>query len=158
VQTGRPFLLTSGRLTVNQRDSGVVLNGITVKELQDMVTVRPGPNGNVYVFPESLIGTDGRANPQFIAPPTTPGEFGQFIYLYGPGLWNVDIGFAKQFDVAASKKLNFELLFINAFNHRNTTVGGTGGATASITSTTFGQTTGTAVGPRNIQLRLQFNW
>jgi len=158
VQTGRPFLLTSGRLTVNQRDAGVVLNGITVKELQDMVSVRPGPNGNVYVFPESLIGTDGRANPQFLAPPTTPGERGQYIYLYGPGLWNVDVGFAKQFDVAASKKLNFELLFINAFNHRNTTVGGTGGANSSITSTTFGQTTGTAVGPRNIQLRLQFNW
>ncbi len=158
VQTGRPFLLTSGRLTVNQRDAGVVLNGITVKELQDMVTVRPGPNGNVYVFPESLIGTDGRANPQFIAPPTTPGELGQYIYLYGPGLWNVDIGFAKQFDVATSKKLSFELLFINAFNHRNTTVGGTGGASSSITSTTFGQTTGTAVGPRNIQLRLQFTW
>jgi hypothetical protein len=49
-------------------------------------------------------------------------------------------------------------LFINAFNHRNTTVGGTGGANTSITSTTFGQTTGTAIGPRNIQLRLQYNW
>ena len=158
VQSGRPFLLTSGRLTVNQRDAGVVLNGITVEELQDMVTVRPGPNGNVYVFPESLIGSDGRANPQFLSPPTTPGQFGQFIYLYGPGLWNVDFGAAKHFVLSGAKTLNFELLFIDAFNHRNTTVGGTGGANTSITSTTFGQTTGTAVGPRNIQLRLQFNW
>ena len=158
VQTGRPFLLSSGRLTVNQRDAGVILNGITAKQLQDMVTVRPGPNGNVYVFPESLIGTDGRANPQVLAAPTTPGEFGEFIYLYGPGLWNVDIGFAKQFDLATRKQLNFEILFIDAFNHRNTVVGGTGGAGLSISSTTFGQTTGTALGPRNIQLRLQFNW
>ena len=158
MQTGRPFLLTSGRLTVNQRDAGVVLNGITVKELQDMVEVRPGPNGNVYVFPEQLIGSDGRANPQLLAPPTTPGEFGEFVYLYAPGLWNVDIGFAKQFEVTGSKHVNFEILFINAFNHRNTTVGGTGGATHSITSDTFGQTTGTALNPRNIQLRLQFNW
>ena len=158
LQTGRPFLLTSGRSTVNQRDSGVVLNGITAKELQDMVTVRPGPNGAVYVFPESLIGSDGRANPELLAPPTTPGEFGEFIYLYAPGLWNVDFGLAKQFDVATNKRVNFEILFINAFNHRNTTVGGTGGATTSITADTFGQTTGTALNPRSIQLRLQFNW
>ena len=158
MQTGRPFLLTSGRLTVNQRDAGVVLNGITVKELRDMVEVRPGPNGNVYVFPEELIGSDGRANPQLLAPPTTPGEFGEFVYLYAPGLWNVDIGFAKQFNVTGAKHVNFEILFINAFNHRNTTVGNTGGATHSITSDTFGQTTGTALNPRNIQLRLQFNW
>jgi hypothetical protein len=47
LQSGRPFLLTSGRWTVNQNDGGVVLNGITVKELQKMVTTRPGPNGNV---------------------------------------------------------------------------------------------------------------
>jgi len=157
-QTGRPFLLTSGRLTVNQRDAGVVLNGITVEELQNMVTVRPGPNGNVFVFPESLIGSDGRANPQFLAPPTTPGQFGQFIYLYGPGLWNVDFGLAKHFDLSGARSVSFEFLLIDAFNHRNTTVGGTGGANTSITSTTFGQTTGTAVGPRNIQLRLQYNW
>jgi hypothetical protein len=70
---------------VNQRDAGVVLNGITVKELQDMVTVRPGPNGNVYVFPEIADRHRWPRNPQFLAPPTTPGEFGQFIYLYGPG-------------------------------------------------------------------------
>ena len=158
LQTGRPFLLTSGRSTVNQRDAGVVLKGITAKELQDMVSVRPGPNGAVYVFPESLIGSDGRSNTELLAPPTTPGEFGEFIYLYAPGLWNVDFGLAKQFDVATNKRVNFEILFINAFNHRNTTVGGTGGATTSITSDTFGQTTGTALNPRSIQLRLQFNW
>ena len=158
MQTGRPFLLTSGRFTVNQRDAGVVLNGITVEELQSMVKVRPGPNGAVYVFPEELIGADGRSNTQLLAPASTAGEFGQYVYLYGPGLWNVDIGFAKQFDLAASKRVNFEILFINAFNHRNTTIGGVGGATHSITSDTFGQSTGTALDPRSIQLRLQFDW
>src|SRR4029450_10299113 len=123
---GRPFLLTSGRLTVNQRDAGVVLNGISAQDLQEMVTVRPGPNGHGYVFPEALIGSDGRANPDLLAPPTTPGEFGEFIYLYGPGLWTVDLGLAKQFDLASTKHLRFEVLFINAFNHRNTVVGNTG--------------------------------
>ena len=52
--------------------------------------------------------------------------------------------------------MNFEALFINAFNHRNTTVGGTGGATLSIDSTTFGQTTTAALGARQIQFRLGF--
>src|SRR6185503_5864768 len=37
VQSGRPFFLTSARNTYNQFDSGVVLNGITVEELQKMI-------------------------------------------------------------------------------------------------------------------------
>ncbi len=36
-QSGRPFKLTSGRNTFNQRDSGVVLNGITRDDLQKMI-------------------------------------------------------------------------------------------------------------------------
>lgn len=72
-------------------------------------------------------------------------------------MWNIDIGLAKQFDIASSKRVNFEILFINAFNHWTMTVGGTGGSSASITSGTFGQTTGTALNPRKIQRRLQFH-
>ena len=138
IQTGRPFLLTSGRLTVNQRDAGVILNGITVEELQEMVEVRPDRMATSCL--PRIVDRQRRARESAIlSAPTTPGEFGEFVYLYGPGLWNVDIGFAKQFEVASSKHLNFELLFIDAFNHRNTTVGGTGGATHSITSTRSGR-------------------
>src|SRR5262249_30100806 len=151
VQTGRPFLLTSGRQTFNQQDGGVVLNGITVNDLQKMVNVRPGANGNVFFFDAALIGADGRANPQLLAPPTTPAEHGQYVYLYGPGLWTADLGIAKSFRTGGGTGLNVEALFINAFNHRNTTVGGTGGAALSIDSTTFGQSTGTAIGARQIQ-------
>jgi hypothetical protein len=157
-QTGRPFLLTSGRWTFNQNDAGVVLNGISVKDLQSMVNVRPGPNGNVFFFDERLIGPDGRANIALLAPPTTPGERGQSVFLYGPGLWNIDLGLAKRFATPGGTSVNFEGLFINAFNHPNYIVGGTGGATHSIDSTTFGQTTATSLGPRNIQIRLQFNF
>jgi hypothetical protein len=158
IGSGRPFLLTSGRQTVNQFDAGVVLRGISVDDLQKMVNVRPGPNGNVFFFDERLIGPDGRANPDLIAPPTTPGELGQYVYLYGPGLTSFDLGLAKLFGVGGDRTINFETLFINAFNTRNTVVGGTGGATHSIDSTTFGQSTATALGPRNIQFRLQFNF
>ena len=79
-RSGRPFLLTSERWTVNQQDSGVILNGITVDELQKMIKVSPGPSGNVYVFDPKLIGADGRANPQYLSVPTTPGERGQYVH------------------------------------------------------------------------------
>lgn len=154
IQTGRPFLLTSGRQTLNQQDAGVVLNGISVKELQKMVNVRPGPDGNVFFFDPQLIGADGRANLQFLSPPTTPGEQGQYVYLSGPGFWTADLGLAKTIRTGGGTSFNLEALFINAFNHRNTIVGNTGGATHSIDSTTFGLTTGTATGARQMQIRL----
>jgi hypothetical protein len=158
IQTGRPFLLTSARQTFNQQDAGVILNGITVDELQKLVKVSPGVNGNVLYFDPKVIGADGRANPAYIAPPTTPGELGQFVYLYGPGLWTADLGVRKRFTTGGGTSFDFETLFINAFNHRNTVVGGTGGATLSTDSTTFGQATATAINQRQVQFRLGFNW
>jgi hypothetical protein len=155
-QTGRPFLLTSGRQTLNQQDAGVVLNGISVSDLQKMINVRPGPNGAVFFVDDSLIGPDGRANPQVIASPTTPGQQGQYVYLYGPGLWSVDLSIAKVFRPGATRRVDFEALLVNAFNTRDTIVGATGGATIGIDSTTFGQTTGTALSARQVQFRLGF--
>ena len=158
IQTGRPFLLTSGRQTLNQQDAGVILNGITVDELQEMISGRPGPAGNLFFLDEKLIGADGRANPQYLTYPTTPGQQGQYIYLYGPGLWTADLGINKTFRLGGPRTFNFEALMINAFNHRNPIVGGTGGANLSIDSTTFGRTTANAIGARQVQFRLGFNW
>lgn len=158
IQSGRPFLLTSGRQTLNQQDAGVVLNGISVKDLQAMVNVRPGANGNVYYFDARVIGPDGRANPALIGFPSTPGQQGQYVYLYGPGLWVVDLGLNKTFSLGGDRTFNFESLFINAFNHRNPIVGGTNGATVAIDSATFGQTTGNALGARQVQFRVGINW
>jgi hypothetical protein len=158
IQTGRPFLLESGRNTLNQEDAGVILNGITVEELQKMVTVSPGPDGNVYYFDRRLIGPDGRANPDFIRYPTEPGQQGQYVYLYGPGMWTVDIGLNKTFRLGGDRVFNFEALFINAFNHRNPVAGGTNGANINIDSTSFGQSTGNSTGSRDIQFRLGINF
>lgn len=158
IQSGRAFYLTSGRSTFNQRDAGVVLNGISVKELQKLITVRPGPAGAVYYVDARLIGPDGRANPDFLRSPTTPGELGERVFLYGPGYWNVDIGLAKRIRTRGSLVAHVEALFINAFNKTNYLVGPSGffdnGAPIDINATTFGQTTSTASGPRNVQIRL----
>ncbi len=158
IQSGRPFLLTSERNTLNQEDAGVILNGITVADLQKMVKVSPATNGFVYYLDQRLIGPDGRANPEFITYPTEPGQQGQYVYLYGPKMVTLDIGLNKSFRIGGVRVFNFEALFINAFNHRNTVVGGTNGATISIDSTTFGQTTGTSTGSREIQFRLGINF
>ena len=97
-----------------------------------MVNVRPVPNGNVFFFDENAHRRRRPRQPGvLLAYPTTPGEQGQYVYLYGPGLWTADLGLAKTFSLPGAARINFEALFINAFNHRNVVVGGTGGATLS---------------------------
>lgn len=164
-QSGRVFELTSGRATVNQYDSGVVLSGITSGQLQNLIRTQPGPTGTVLYVDPSVIGSDGRANPAFVGVPSTPGQRGQYVYLYGPGFWNLDSSLLKEVSIHERVKVNFQAEFLNILNHPNFLVGtsgfipgpgGTslGGINSSIQSTTFGQTTSLANGPRNIQLRL----
>ncbi|HEX6463101.1 MAG TPA: hypothetical protein VFZ98_01555, partial [Vicinamibacterales bacterium] len=159
VQSGRPFFLSSGRSTFNNFENGVVLApGVTVSQLQSMVGVFPGPNGTKVFFDPRLIGPDRRANPQYVLSPTTPGQLGQRVFLYGPRFWNVDMSIAKRFTAPGGRVYaNFEALFLDLFNNNNFLVGGTSsdsGFGVSINSQTFGQTTSTASGPRNVQLRL----
>jgi Carboxypeptidase regulatory-like domain len=141
-QSGRVFRLTSDRQTVNQNESGVILNGITRDELQKMVKISSGgPLGNVLYLDPKLIGQDGRANPQYLAYPTKPGEFGQFIELYGPSVFIPDFSLAKDIPIKERVKFNFWVTFLNAFNSPVFDVPTNGVAgTISIDSTTFGQT------------------
>jgi hypothetical protein len=157
LQSGRPFLLTSGRATVNQYDSGVILNGMTTSELQNLMSIGPGPRKNISFVDSTLVGSDGRANPSILSVPTTPGQFGQNIYLYGPGLFMMDMALGKDIPVTEKIRMSFQAEALNVLNHPVFMVGGQG-ATVSITSTTFGQTSRLAVDPRNIQLRLNLKF
>jgi carboxypeptidase family protein len=165
VQSGRPFYLSSGRFTFNQYDSGVILNGVTVDDMQKMIGTRPGPNGTELFIDPKLIGADGRANPQYLLSPPTPGEHGQRIWLYGPPFWNVDLSLAKRFR-AGGGTFSVEALFLDLFNNTNflvqtSTQNNDYGFNVNINSTTFGQTTSTTqttVGPRNVQLRFLASW
>ncbi|HWP99121.1 MAG TPA: carboxypeptidase regulatory-like domain-containing protein [Vicinamibacterales bacterium] len=161
IQSGRPFYLTSGRSTVNQRDAGVVLVGITAKDLQKMIRTSRGPGATELFVDPRLIGPDGRANPDYLRSPTEPGEWGELVFLYGPGLWNLDLGVAKRFRTGTRATISLEALFLNAFNHTDFLVGGASsdtGFAVNINSTTFGQTTSTPGGPRNVQVRLQIDF
>jgi hypothetical protein len=158
-QSGRPFRLTSGRNTFNQRDSGVVLNGITRDDLQKMIEFRATDNGLMYFVAPELIGSDGRANPQYIQSPTTPGELGSFIYLQSPQTMLTDLAVHKNVPLKGNAKLSIWVEALNAFNHANFLIGPgvAAGPEININATNFGQTT--VVGnPRNVQIRAKLSF
>jgi hypothetical protein len=155
--TGSPFRLGSGRLTVNGNDAGLFLApGITAAQIQQMMSISqvPGSN-NRYYLPPSLIGPDGRANPNFFITPTTPGVFGNYLFLYGRNNWNIDSAIEKSFSISERWKLNLWMSALNVLNHPiwNPNPNNPPSATLTITSATFGQMTAPANGPRVLQFR-----
>ena len=112
--TGTPFQLSGGFNTFNNQASGVQLApGVTLDEIaamfhdQPLQKINQTGNSNPLLaragatdltrlgVPLSLVGPDGRANPQFIVPNSTPGTLGQILYIYGKN--NFQLGrFADQ--------------------------------------------------------------
>ncbi|MEO5894835.1 MAG: carboxypeptidase-like regulatory domain-containing protein [Vicinamibacterales bacterium] len=157
-QSGTPFRLSSGRLTVNGQDSGVLLmNGHTVDEIQSMIHISPGPGFNRYWIDPKLIGPDGRANPEYLAPPTTPGEFGSFVYLRGNNVWNIDASLNKTTALIGRTSMTIHFTVQNLLNHPVFSTPGFLGDT-SIQSTTFGQSGNPINGARNLYARLEFRF
>jgi hypothetical protein len=166
-QSGTPFRLSSGRQTLNQEDAGVVLGpGVTVNDLQKLIKVVPGPGFNRYFIDPKIIGPDGRANPAFLAPPTTPGELGQLIYLRTPRSWNLDAAMNKTVALTSNGLLmTLHITATNVLNHPVWGIGpNVGGAglnflnDANITSTTFGQTPQPANGARGLHIRTEIKF
>jgi hypothetical protein len=168
LQSGRVFRLTSGRFTVNGSDSGVILRGITVKQLQERIKVRKVQGASdIFFVPADLIGSDGRSNRAVLDVPTTPGEFGSFIHLYGPRFIKPDLTLSKKTRITERVNVDFWAEFFNAFNYQNFLIGGPNAAavTHNIDGTTFGRTTdffndlgNQDPGPRMIQFRLRINF
>jgi hypothetical protein len=118
----------------------ILAGGMTVDELQRLIHISPGPGFSRYWIDPKLIGPDGRANPQYLQVPTQPGQFGQFVYLYGQNSLTVDATVSKT--VPLSRAATFTL-WLGVFNVLNNPIWGTPGfaAQTSIDSTTFGQST-----------------
>jgi Carboxypeptidase regulatory-like domain len=156
--SGHVAKLTSGEHTVNVNagtDSGVVLNGLTLSQLSsELDTFSNGPNGTtLYSAARSLIGTTGRANTQYLALPTTPGQFGQYLFVYGPKFFSADMSLNKDIPINDRARFSIQAEFLNFMNHPVFSAG-----SYNINSTSFGQTSTTAVGPRVIQLRGYLRW
>ncbi len=165
--TGMPFKLMGGYNTYNYSygywpdasDSGVVLNGVTVKQLQNNVGVYGGPTTSepvVFLNPSLLA-----KNPNAIAPETTPGQLGDMIYLHAPGNWDVDFSVLKAIPIREQVSLDLRAEFINAFNHPNWGVPGPHGISpADYMNISAFQFTGAQElsTPRQVQFRLELNF
>jgi hypothetical protein len=145
IQSGTPFMLTSGRRTYNNREPGVVLHNISTKQLQELVKIRketvcdPTCRGVVYFLPQEIINntlaafeTGGKtlanlnnATP-YIGPPTEAGKLGNRVFLYGPWQARFDLNLMKRTRISERTDFEFRVQFLNAFNRPNFTIQGAG--------------------------------
>lgn len=152
--TGQPIQLTGGFQTVNNTNNpaanGVRLApGVTLDQIQSMfnaertrITGRAGFTDlqRIAVDPK-LIGPDGRANPQYLIPNTTPGEFGQLLFLRDKNTFTWDLSIIKSFQIL--EKARFELFagFNNVLNTQRWAYGdysAAAPAALNVFSTSFG--------------------
>ena len=101
------------------------------------------PNKVVMFMNPTAVGTDGRMDPNLVATPATPGQLGYNVFLYGPSLVRVDSTLAKRTKVHEKWEVELRAEVLNVFNLANFMQASPSSstATASIQSTTFGQTT-----------------
>jgi len=158
-RTGRPISFTSNRGTVNRQGRSArntVITSLSREDLQDKTGLffDPATGRPLFVDP-SLIGSDGRGNPQFLQNPNA-GEYGslQLTPVSGPGFWNVDLSLIKRTKIKESWNLEFRAEAFNAFNHTNFVVSNENN---DINSTTFGRLT-TTFNPRILQFALKLNF
>ena len=134
IQSGTPLRITGGRTTFNNnidgKDNGVVLHNLTTAQLQSMMQIRKDPSGVVYFLPQSLINNSLAAfevagapafdpTAPYIGPPTTPGELGARIFLYGPWQKKIDFNILKKTRLTERVNMEFRAQFLNAFNYQN---------------------------------------
>lgn len=127
--TGQPIQLTGGFETVNSLSNNPTRNGVRlapgvtldqIKKLFDAERTRLNRPGitdlqRLSVDP-SLIGPDGRANPQFLIPNRTPGEFGDLLFLRDKNTFTWDASVTKTFKI--TERVGFQLFagFNNVLN------------------------------------------
>jgi hypothetical protein len=165
--TGQPVQLTGGFQTVNTSDNpaagGVRLApGVTLDQIQEMfnadrtrLTGRAGTTDlqRLGIDPK-LVGSDGRANPQYLIPNRTPGELGQLLFLRDKNTFTWNASLTKTFQIREGVRFQFFVGANNVLNHPSWGLG-----SANIYSTSFGVVGGpvtattVGVGSRTITLR-----
>ncbi len=155
VRSGLPVKLatgassTTGFGTVNNNDAGVILApGVSLSDIQGMMVNTQAASTSRQTFNTALIGADGRASTKYLITPTTPGVWGNPLYLYNKNVFAWDASMTKIFKFGDRGRL---LIWAGATNILNHPIWGMG--SVNIQSTTFGQTTGPANGARAMQFR-----
>lgn len=168
-QTGVPIQLTGGTLgqfqtvnnTNNPAQNGVRLApGVTLDQIRKMfhaplqrLTGRAGSTDlqRLAVDPQ-LIGPDGRANPAYLTWNTTPGEFGQLLFLRDRNTFQWDVSLTKTYQIMERARLQVYASFNNVLNHPRWGLPNT-----NVNSTTFG-VVGAPTGSRTVNLRAVLNF
>jgi hypothetical protein len=145
-QSGSPFRITGNNNTFNnQRDGGLILNGITQQDIQDRIGLYYNSAGQPYYLPPDWIA-EMRANGN-IASNDVPGTWGEIFYLYGPHQTYTDIGISKAVNITERVRFKFQTEMLNVFNHPTFAQGVTGW-----TANGFGRANQTATS-RRIEFR-----
>lgn len=137
-QIGRNFKLAGGQDTYNwfdsfnvpvfgfppnPTDSGVVLNGVTLSQLQSQVGVHPSPTitDNGVNIPDPSIQALGLPTTLFtsgaIQSESTPGVIAPPMFLHGPRFVNTNLSISKQIPIWERVSVEIHAEFINLFNH-----------------------------------------
>jgi hypothetical protein len=124
----------------------VVFNGITAGDFQSGIAIRKGGNPWVTTFNPKYIAANGMANPAYLSPAGTPGEWGYRPVLRAPRWWNTDISLTKSIPLREKVRMTIQASAVNAFNHPTFGMGN-----LNIQSITFGQATSGSA--RNVELR-----
>ena len=153
IQSGTSNLITSGRATLNTQDSGFILKNITRSQLQKLVDIRKADNRIIYWLPQAIIDNslaafetggktlaDLKPSEPYLAPPTTPGEFGERFFLQGPWQQRVDLNILKRTKVGEKFTVDFRAQFLNAFNITDFFISSLADASGQGIAASFGQT------------------
>jgi hypothetical protein len=102
------------------------LNGVTLSQLRSNIGVFAGPSPDVpkVAFNPQFLA----AHPNAILPVSTPGTLGQFDYLNGPKLFDVDFSAKKEIPIYEQLRVVIQAEFLNAFNHTIWAIPGVTGA------------------------------
>ena len=160
VRSGTPVLLSGGFTTVNNSNNpftgGVRLApGVTLEQIQKMFDAQlerlvgraSATDLQRLAVDPALVGSDGRANPAYLLPNTTPGEFGQALFLRNRNDFSWNASLTKSFRIMESVRLNVFVGANNVLNHPSWGFGST-----NVYSTSFG-VTGAPSGSRSLNIR-----
>jgi hypothetical protein len=121
---------------------------VTIDQIQAALTNSQGPVTNRYTIDQGWIGPDGRASTTKFLTPSTPGVFGQAIYIYGKNYFGLDAAINKQIKLTEKLKFDLQAGSANVLNHPEWGI-----ANLNIQSTTFGQTGSPMNGARTMYFR-----
>ncbi len=160
IRTGSPVLLSGGRNTVNNlSQGGVVLgSGLTLDTLQKDLSTISGYYSAASGYITNVSGianvtaTTSTPNASYYAPASTPGQYGQFLYLRNNTMFQLDMSLNKIIRIKERWSFNFQAEALNFLNHPFFPLGVT-----TPTATNFGQIT-SATGTRTVQLRGSLQW